>query len=93
MTLTELSLRWARQRAAVTLHPNPNPKSNPTPTPAPDPDPTPDPNPTPADPQVRKRAIRILDMVVNAAPFFGGESNVFVPRGLLTDKTEVSPYS
>ena len=43
-----------------------------------------------ADPEVRKRAIRILDMVVNAAPFFGGESNVFVPRGLLTDKTEVS---
>ena len=40
---------------------------------------------------MRKRAIRILDMVVNAAPFFGGESNVFVPRGLLSDKTEVEP--
>merc|ERR1719199_157783 len=42
------------------------------------------------NPDVRKRAIRILDMVVNAAPFFGGESNVFIPSGLLTDKTEVS---
>jgi hypothetical protein len=46
-----------------------------------------------ADPEVRKRAIKILDMVVNAAPFFGGESNVFVPRGLLTDKTAAEERS
>ena len=39
------------------------------------------------NPDVRKRAIRILDMVVNAAPFFGGESNVFIPSGLLTDQS------
>merc|ERR1719424_622196 len=43
-----------------------------------------------ADPEVRKRAIRILDMLLHARLVLGGGSNVFVPRGLLTDKTEVS---
>jgi len=45
------------------------------------------------NPDVRKRAIRILDMVVNAAPFFGGESNVFIPKGLLTDMSTAQDNS
>merc|ERR1719310_2349370 len=46
-----------------------------------------------ASPEVRKRATRILDMVVSAAPFFADESNVFMPRGLLMDDTIAVPQT